>query len=99
MLEKISGLSSSNIDEIVIKCAYKRKDNYGNAYRDFKKFNAALSIANEKRYKYEEESEKTFEVKSKKLPKKVDDFKNYIKKKQIKENVKKRKSSHFQARL
>tara|TARA_A100001035_G_scaffold79432_1_gene61550 strand:+ start:178 stop:1305 length:1128 start_codon:yes stop_codon:yes gene_type:complete len=94
LLEKISGLSSSNIDEIVIKCGYiKRKDNYGNAYPDFKKFNAALSIANEKRYKYEEESEKTFEVKSKKLPKKVDDFKNYIKKKQIKENVKKKVKS------
>jgi hypothetical protein len=32
-------------------------------------------------------------VKSKKLPKKVDDFKNYIKKKQIKENVKKKVKS------
>ena len=33
LLRKISRLSNSNIDEIVIACGYiKRKDNYGNVY-------------------------------------------------------------------
>ena len=89
LLRKISRLSNSNIDEIVIACGYiKRKDNYGNIYPDFEKFNKALSTAKEKGHKYDEDSEKTFEDNSEKLLKKLDDLKNYIEKKKIKEKVK-----------
>ena len=86
MLRKISRLSNSNIDEIVIACGYI-KDNYGNIYPDFEKFNKALSTAKEKGHKYDEDSEKTFEDNSEKLLKKLDDLRNYIEKK-IKEKVK-----------
>ena len=52
------------------------------------KFNKALITAKEKGHKYAEDSKKTFEDNSEKLLKKLDDLKNYIEKKKIKEKVK-----------
>ena len=88
LLKKISRLSNSNIDEIVIACGYiERKDKYGNVYPDFKKFNQALSTAKNNGYKYKKDNKETSEN-SEKLLKKLDDLKNYIEKKKIKEKVK-----------
>ena len=89
LLQKISRLSNSDINEIVIACGYiKRTDKYGNIFPDHKKFHEALNNAKEKGYKYKENSEKTFEENSRKILNKLDELKNYIEEKKIKEKVK-----------